>query len=149
MDDELREYLQTVRAHRAELAEAVAAVDAALARPMAAQAWDERVHTAMVELAHDWRDHRSLTEGEGGLYADVRRSAPHLSGPADRLLAEHVEVSGLLRSVIERLEASEPVCDVAAFREEVTALMGRLVRHRQRGSDLVWSAYSCDLGGSD
>ncbi len=149
MDDEFRDYLQTVRAHRAELADSVAAVDAALARPMALEAWDQRVHTAMVELAHDWRDHRVLTEGDRGLYADVRRSAPHLAGQADRLLGEHVEVSGQLRSVIERLEGDAPVSDVAGFREEVTALMGRLVRHRQRGSDLVYAAYSWDLGGSD
>ncbi len=149
MDEEFQRYLQSVRAHRAELADSVAAVDAALARPLAHDAWSERVHTAMVELAHDWRDHRSLTEGERGLYADVRRSAPHLAGSADRLLAEHAEVSGQLRSVIEQLEGSEPVCDVASFREEVTDLMGRLVRHRQRGSDLVYAAYSWDIGGSD
>lgn len=148
MDEEMRDYLQTVRAHRAELADSVAAVLDALAGPLAVASWRERVHAAIVELAHDWRDHRALTEGDHGLYADVRESAPHLCGAADRLLAEHVEVSGQVRSVIERLEVVGPIADVEAFREEVTALMGRLVRHRQRGSDLVYAAYSWDLGVS-
>jgi hypothetical protein len=32
-------------------------------------------------------------------------------------------------------------------REAATALLGRLVRHRQRGSDLVFEAYEFDIGG--
>jgi hypothetical protein len=28
-----------------------------------------------------------------------------------------------------------------------TALLGRLLRHRQRGSDLVYEAYQIDIGG--
>ncbi len=37
--------------------------------------------------------------------------------------------------------------DVAALRDLGTSLLGRLVRHRQRGSDLVYEAYEFDIGG--
>lgn len=147
MDEEFRDYLMQVRAHRAELTEAVAAVDAALARPIQVDKWRERVLAAMAELAHDFRQHRALTEGDRGLYADLMRSAPHLAGEARRLTDEHVEVSGRVRSVLEELEAPGPIADLGCFREDVTALMGRLVRHRQRGSDLIYAAYSWDIGG--
>jgi hypothetical protein len=36
---------------------------------------------------------------------------------------------------------------VDSVRDLGTALLGRLVRHRQRGSDLVFEAYEVDIGG--
>ncbi len=65
MDSEFSRYLQRMRAHRAELRDAVAAVDDALASPIARPAWRDRVRTALVELCHDFRTHIELTEGEG------------------------------------------------------------------------------------
>jgi hypothetical protein len=35
------------------------------------------------------------------------------------------------------------------LREQGTDLLGDLMRHRQRGSDLVFSAYELDIGGED
>jgi hypothetical protein len=46
------------------------------------------------------------------------------------------------------LEHGGTIGDLPAFREEVTTLMGQLVRHRQKGADLVYEAYDVDLGGS-
>ena len=45
------------------------------------------------------------------------------------------------------LEHGGTLADMPAFREELTTLIGRLVRHRQAGGDLVYEAYSVDLGG--
>lgn len=149
MDDEQRAYLQEVRAHRAELREAVTAVDDALAGPIQLPHWRERVLVAMAELAHDFRQHRALTEGPRGLYAEVLRSAPHLASTVDRLRGEHDTVSDRIRLVLGVLDTGQPIPDLDGFREEVTALMGRLVRHRQQGSDLVYAAYEWDIGGSD
>lgn len=147
MDTELKTHVEQVRAHRAEMADAVAAVDDALGRPLVPH-WRGRVLVAMAELAHDFRHHRALTEGQGGWYADILRSAPHLAGSVQRLTAEHLVVSFKVASILERLEGSAPILDLASFREEVTSLMGCLVRHRQAGSDLVYAAYDWDIGGS-
>lgn len=38
--------------------------------------------------------------------------------------------------------------DLAAHRDEITTLIHRLVKHRQRGSDLIYEAYEVDIGGS-
>jgi hypothetical protein len=38
---------------------------------------------------------------------------------------------------------------VDAVRERGTRLLGHLVRHRQRGADLIFEAYQTDIGGGD
>jgi hypothetical protein len=149
MDSELGRYLERVRAHRAELRESVAAVDEALASPISGERWLGRVHAALAELAHDFRQHIELTEGPGGLYQDVQRSSPRLSGRVRRLTDEHRRYAAHLDSLLARLDGGGPVDDLTALREEATALMGLLVRHRQTGSDLVFEAYEVDLGGSE
>ncbi len=109
--------------------------------------WRRRVRAALTELAHDLRDHVALTESPGGLYDDLRATLP-ASRPHRRPAAEHhdllAEVDRLLDERDEGLEGAEAV---ATHREAATVLMGRLVRHRQRGSDLVFAAYEIDSAG--
>lgn len=148
--EELTAYLERVRAQRAELQESVAAVDDALASPIArGGAWRERVRAALAELAHDFQDHMEITEPPTGLYARARRAAPRLSSTVDRLLGEHETFNGAIHGYLAVLEHGGTMADLPAFREELTTLMGRLVRHRQAGNDLVYEAYEVDLGGSD
>lgn len=150
MDPEFADYLKRVRAHRSELRDSVAAVDDALAAPVARrEEWQERVQVALTELSHDFREHIALTEGEGGLYEDVQRTSPRLSGQVRRLTDEHGRYAAHLDSLLARLDGAGPVGDLLAFREEVTALMGQLVRHRQAGADIVFEAYEVDIGGSE
>ena len=147
-DPELTAYLDKVRAHRAELRDSVAAVDEALASPIArGGAWRARVRAALAELHHDFQDHIDLTESPGGLYEKVRRASPRLSGKVDRLAIQHVRYRDAITGFLAVLEHGGTMADLPVFREEVTDLMGRLVRHRQTGSDLVYEAYEVDLGG--
>jgi hypothetical protein len=39
--------------------------------------------------------------------------------------------------------------DLDEVRERGTTLIAALVRHRQRGSDLMYEGYSVDMGGQD
>jgi hypothetical protein len=150
MEPTFADYLDTVRAHRAELREAVGAVRDALAAPVArGGAWRERVRAALAELAHDFADHVALTEQEGGLYENALLRAPRLSMAVDRLRVEHVELRDAISGYLAVLEHGGTTADLPAFREEMSELVGRLVRHRQRGGDLVHEAYHVDLGGSD
>lgn len=142
-------YFEQVRAHRSELRESVAAVELALDAPIAkGGAWRERVRAALAELAHDFQDHIELTEAPGGIYDRAKVTAPRLSTGVDRLLAEHRAYREAIRGYLAVLEHGGTMADLPAFREELTTLMGRLVRHRQAGGDLVYEAYEVDLGGS-
>ena len=147
---EMVTYFERVRAHRSELRESVAAVGLALDSPIArGGAWRERVRAALAELAHDFADHIALTESPGGIYDRAKHTAPRLSAAVDRLLAEHRDYADAIRGYLAVLEHGGTMADLPAFREELTTLVGRLVRHRQAGGDLVYEAYEVDLGGSD
>jgi len=126
----------------------MSAVELALAAPVSngQERWTERVNVALVELSADFRAHVEFTEGSAGLYVDVLATAPRLSGAVDRLTAEHVEVNGLLEDLLAVTTPPERA-DVDRVRSLGTALLGVLVGHRQRGSDLVYQAYEFDIGG--
>ena len=136
---------QAVRAHRAELRESLSALEKALAGPAPGrvEAWAERVHVALVELSADLREHVELTEGPGGLHREVLSAVPRLAGAVRRLVDEHVEFTRLVDDLLSRVNGD----DVADVRAMGVALLGRLVRHRQAGADLVYEAYEADIGG--
>ncbi|GAB3874318.1 hemerythrin domain-containing protein [Terrabacter terrigena] len=146
---DLARHLEQVRQHRSELRESVAAVDLALEAPIARGGmWRERVRAALAELAHDFDDHVALTESPGGIYDRARHNAPRLAGRVNRLLAEHQDLREAIHGYLAVLEHGGTMADLPVFREELTVLVGRLVRHRQKGGDLVYEAYDVDLGGS-
>ena len=148
MDPGFAAYIARVRAPRAELRDSVAAVDEALASPIArGGAWRERVRAALAELSHDFQDHVELTERPGGIYDTVRQSDPRLIAAVDRLTGEHQRYAEAIAGYLAVLEHGGTIGDLPAFREEVTTLMGQLVRHRQTGADLVYEAFQVDLGG--
>jgi hypothetical protein len=51
----------------------------------------------------------------------------------------------------ERLEANpvETPEQVAEARDGIQSVLGLLVKHRQRGADLLWEAYNLDTGGAE
>ena len=143
-------YLELVRRHRSELRDSVAAVALALEAPVTRGGrWRERVRAALAELAHDFDDHVALTESPGGVYDRARASAPRLAIRVERLLDEHRELRGAIHGYLAVIEHGGTLADLPIFREELTELVGRLVRHRHKGGDLVHEAYDVDLGGSD
>lgn len=137
-----------LRRQRAELRESMSALELALAGAVSLgrARWGERVHVALVELSADIRGHIDFTEGSDGLYVDILATAPRLADPVAHLTQEHVEITELLEDLLARTRPPETV-DVVEVRGLGTALLGRLVTHRQRGSDLVYEAFEYDIGG--
>lgn len=141
-------YLEQVRAHRAELRDSVRQVEDALASPIAqGSAWRTRVAVALAELSRDFEDHIHLTERPGGVYDSARSAAPRLAAQAERLVAEHVGLNLAIAECLEDYTGAADDADLVALRESATSLVGQLVRHRQRGGDLVYEAYDVDIGG--
>jgi hypothetical protein len=142
-------FLEELRRHRAELRESLSALEDALAAPATADRarWAQRVHVALVELSGDLREHIDITEGPEGMYRDLLKTSPRLSGGVARLTHEHVLISGQVDNLLARVTAPDVIEDMDRVRDLGTALLGRLVRHRQRGSDLVFEAYEFDIGG--
>ena len=140
---------EALRRHRAELRDSMSVLEHALAAPaIAGQArWVERVQVALVELSADFREHIDITEGPDGLYRNVLKTSPQLSGAVASLTGEHTLITGQVDALLARVTPPDAVENVDRIRDLGTALLGRLVRHRQRGSDLVFEAYEVDIGG--
>ncbi|PVG81662.1 hypothetical protein DDE18_16870 [Nocardioides gansuensis] len=140
-------FLADLRRHRAELRESMSALEDALAAPATAPPWAPRLHAALVELAADFRTHIDITEGPNGLYSDLLKTSPRLSESVASLIREHALICRQVDNLLARVTASDGIEDVDRVRDLGMAILGRLVRHRQRGSDLVFEAYEFDIGG--
>jgi hypothetical protein len=141
--------VEALRRQRAELRGSMSALELALAAPapVGHVRWAERVHVALVELSADFREHIDVTEGHDGLYADLLATAPRLTDAVARLAREHTRIRDQVDDLLARVGRPESKEDVDKVRDLGTMLLGVLVRHRQRGSDLVFEAYELDLGG--
>lgn len=148
MDERFEEHLRAVRAQRAELGESMRALDDAVALPLALPLWGRRVRAALTELAHDVEDHVALTESEGGLYPDLSARAPRLAAGIDAQLEDHRFFIGEVARLLRARDDGISRADLGEHRDEITALIHRLIKHRQRGSDLIYEAYEVDIGGS-
>jgi Hemerythrin HHE cation binding domain len=141
--------LEELRRRRGELRESMDALEGALAWPARVDPvrWAERVHVALVELSGDFREHIEITEGPEGIHGDLVASSPRLAGPVEGLTREHDVIRRHLDGLLARVALPDAGEDVDRVRDLGTALLGRLVRHRQRGADLVFEAYEYDIGG--
>jgi hypothetical protein len=112
-------------------------------QPDAEPSWRAHVTGLLSPLREAFARPRAETEGEAGLYAEVVQDAPRLASQVDGLVAEHATLDGALA----RLIAAAQEADAEAIRREAMEILADLDRHRQRDSDLVYDAYTIDIGG--
>jgi hypothetical protein len=136
---------------RRVLAEEMADLEEALARPASAEDWLDRVEAGLAELRVALDDHIGEVEGPDGLLAEIVEMAPRLSGQAEELRRQHMALLGawLRAEATVRAARREGSAARALVRRRVVGLIGRLTRHRQAGSDLVFEAYNVDIAASD
>jgi hypothetical protein len=143
--------LEDVRRRRAELRETMSHLERALAAPALgrAPAWGEGVHAALAALVEDFREHIVITEGPGGLHQAILAGDLRLANGVHALATEHGVIAADVATAVAATEPPVTEDGVAQVRDVVTRLLDRLVRHRQRGADLIYEAYAADLGGVD
>jgi hypothetical protein len=140
--------LDAVRLRRSELRGSLDLLERALAAPASGRAdvWTEAVHAALRSLRDDFTAHVEVTEGPGGLHQAILAGDVRLANAVGDLTAEHRDIGAALDAL---LAAAGQAPDVADVRERGTAVIVRLIRHRQRGADLIYEAYETDIGGGD
>jgi hypothetical protein len=150
-ESELSPTLAETAKRRADLHQALVAVEKATSRAAAGREadWTKEVVLRLEDLSHAIAEHVQVTERPGGLYDEICSRAPHLSGKIDRLRDEHPVMQRGTDELVSRFRSTEPGGDwpLEEARDDLQRLLGRLVRHRQLGSDLVWEAYNLDIGG--
>jgi len=141
------------RRRRVDLWQAVLAVEGAISGAAVGRVgqWTARVVETLHRLREAIDEHVQVTEQPGGLHDDVMRVAPNLAARIQRLRDEHVHLRNAVPAVLARLRraaAEDPWLPDGA-RDDVQRVLGKVVKHRQLGADLVWDAFAVDIGGSD
>ena len=107
------------------------------------------MHEVLLELAAEFHEHIEVTEGPAGLHQAILAGDLRLANAVNALAAEHSQIAAEIDELVMGTEAPVTPLDAGAVRERATTLLGRLVRHRQRGADLIYEAYHTDIGGRD
>ena len=138
--------LEPVLARRETLRAAIDHLERALESPAHAPGWLDRVNDAITELRGAYNAHVSAAEGPGGIAAQMVEASPRLAGPVDMLESEHIDLETLLVGLEDACTAAEP--DPGTIRDRGVEVIHHLLRHRQRGSDLLYESFQAELGGS-
>ena len=143
--------LSRATTRRRVLAEEMADLEKIVAGPASAKDWLDRVEAGLTELRHALDAHIEEVEGPDGLLAEIVDIAPRLSSQTEDLREDHMALLGAwLRAEATVRAARNDGSDAGAIvRRRVVTLIGRLTRHRQAGSDLVFEAYNVDIAASD
>jgi hypothetical protein len=146
--------LSEAKARRATLHDAIVHLEMAISSPAAGRIaqWTDLVVKEMTGVKDAFDQHILVTEKPGGLYEEIITRAPRLDGTVRRLKEEHPEIDAKLDGMLRRLRevpigGDEWPLDKA--RDDLQRFIGIVIRHRQRGADLVWEAYNVDIGGTE
>ena len=144
--------LQQARQRRKTLHDTLVHLEEALSSPAAGriQDWTATVVKEMHEVREAFEQHIVVTEQEDGLYDEILDRAPRLAGNVRRLREEHPEIQDGIATTCMRLDNVEIGTDAWPLdqaRDDLQRFIGRVIKHRQRGADLVWEAYNVDIGG--
>jgi hypothetical protein len=148
-DQTAAEQIDKVRRRRAELRESIGAMESALAEAAHGREaeWTGLVRERSAQLEDDFAIHLEVAEAPTGLHTQVLADAPYLAPQVNRLKRDHAGISKQFTEAHALLDPPGGDIDVDAVRLCLTDLIGMLVRHRQRGADLLWDAYATSLGG--
>ena len=152
--DDLTPALSEARRRRATLHDSLVHLEIAISSPATGRIpeWTEFVTKEMVGVRDAFDQHVMVTEKPGGLYEEIITRAPRLDGTVRRLKGEHPDIAEKIGGMVERLEKATiggPEWPLDDARDDLQRFIGTVIRHRQKGADLVWEAYNVDIGGND
>ncbi|MFN8106140.1 MAG: hypothetical protein U0U69_16980 [Acidimicrobiia bacterium] len=142
--------LEVARERRTDLLGVLGDLERALAAPAAADpsSWIGSTEKVMLSLRDEFDVHIDVTEGPGGLYEECIEAAPRVAVQIGLLTREHRKLTAAIDLGVEALNSGEAdMGRIDALRDQLLELLRLLIRHRQRGADLVWDAYNVDIGG--
>jgi hypothetical protein len=144
--------LDAARARRKTLHDTLVHLEEAISSPAAGRIpdWTTNVLKEMLEVRDAFDQHVIVTERPEGLYDEILERAPRLAGNVTKLREEHPGIAEATAEMIGRLEEvsiGEGMWPLDAARDDLQRFIGTVIKHRQRGADLVWEAYNVDIGG--
>jgi hypothetical protein len=153
-EDQITPALSEAKQRRATLHDAIVHLEMAISSPAAGRIpeWTELVKKELIGVRDAFEQHVMVTEKPGGLYEEIITRAPRLDGTVRRLKDEHPDIKTKIDEMLRRCEAVEIGSDAWPLddaRDDLQRFIGIVIRHRQKGADLVWEAYNVDIGGTE
>ena len=103
----------------------------------------------LTQLVTDFAEHVRTTEGPEGLHQAIVSADPRLANAVQKLTDDHERIAADLAEVSMLARPPLGPDEVDVVRTKTTRLLAILIRHRQRGADLVYEAFETDLGGGE
>lgn len=140
--------LKQTQQRREALKEGMDAMERVVASPAAHDPgrWRAGLKETAAALGSALSEHVRVTEGTDGLFEQVMADAPRLAYAVERLREEHVRLKSEVEHLLADIERNGRADDLVRAAVE---LLTQLSLHRHTGADLVYEAYSVDLGGTD
>jgi len=152
-EDDLTPTLAEARRRRADIHRALVQAEEAISGPALGREadWAREVIDAFAALRETIEEHIEVTERSEGLYEEILHKAPRMAEAVRRLREEHPLMRDKTSEAITRLRTTPvgAMWPLEEARDDLQRLLGRIVKHRQLGADLVWEAYNLDIGGLD
>jgi hypothetical protein len=143
--------LEETARRRADLHAALVEVEKAISSAAIGREadWAKEVVLHLEDMGRTIQEHIEVTERPEGLYDEITQRAPRLATKIDRLREEHPAMRDGTIAVIAKLQTMGvgDAWPLDEARDDLQRLLGKIVRHRQLGADLVWEAYNLDIGG--
>jgi hypothetical protein len=135
---------------RQDLAEAMTALEEAIAGPASITGWLDRVEASLGHLRGALDARIEEVEAPDGLLAEIVAVDPRLAPYAEDLRKDHIDLLGAwVRAEATARAVRGGLALPSKVRRRVTTLLGRLTLHRQAGADLVYEAHSVDIAAVD
>ena len=143
--------IDAIRVDRDRLYDAILGVERAISRPAGddAERWASALAAPAGKLREVLDEHIAGTEGEDGLFEQMREDAPHLLPSLERLRDEHNSLLEGSRGLTEALSNVHDDDGVDLVRVHALDLLRNLLEHRHRGAELLYDAYSVDISPAD
>jgi hypothetical protein len=104
--------------------------------------WREQYRQALHDLSEAYADHVDDAEAPGGFFVDLTETDPRLEMDVAVLRQDHTQLATRFQDLL-RAEVDED-----ALRSDTAELLLDLAAHEQLGADLMYRAFSEDLGGA-
>jgi hypothetical protein len=150
---ERQKLIQQARAQHDALLDAIHRLEAALtsAAPGREQVWNRQVIEKLGAVVDLLDEHAHSAEVKDGLLEIIGGAQPRLLHRVERLRREHVALHEQASALIRQIDhhAAEETPDFHDIRQRTTWLLAAVRHHRAAAADLIFEAFSTDIGVGD